>query len=291
MIRPHGGPLSGAEPPVPPGLATLATAVFTDLDDTLLDQEGAVDVESTKLIYHLVKSGIPVVPVTSKTAAEVQRLRADLELDGPYVVENGSAIHDWPGPGESTIWGPNYGEVRQAFIGLKRRYPLVGFGDISVSHLSRICSFDVTSAENAKNRSSSEPFFLTGGCDFERLRLEVEKQGFRIASGGRFFCLQGAQNSKGRAIEHLTHAFAQSHREKPTTIGVGHAPNDVSMLRAVSIAVVMPDHCLSEELKAQLPHAYFSQQPSWSGIVCEALGKLTATEASKTSDAKENHHV
>ncbi|MEM6794176.1 MAG: HAD hydrolase family protein [Acidobacteriota bacterium] len=260
-------------PPTPePEEAQPAPAiVFTDLDETLLDSRGRVCEASRRALGELAELGVPVVPVTSQSAAEVRKLREDLRLEGPYVVENGSSLHDWPIAGTSIVWGPSYGEVREAFEDLKKRYPIVGFGDHSAASLAKLCQMDVHAAERARDRSSSEPFILVSACDLEQLHRDAEDRGFQIASGGRFFCLQGGQVSQGRAIRKVLEACGRESDGGPVSIGIGNAPNDLSMLRAVSIPVLMPGHCLSLAMRSTLPRARVAGERTWGDIVRHTL--------------------
>ena len=67
--------------------------VVTDLDGTLLDHHYCWDAAKPTLAW-LKQVGIVVIPCTSKTAEEVERFRIDANLDGPFIVENGGAIHE-----------------------------------------------------------------------------------------------------------------------------------------------------------------------------------------------------
>ena len=57
-------------------------AVLTDLDGTLLEPDGRLGAEAQAALDELAGAGVPVLPVTSKTAAEVAWLLAQLGLAG-----------------------------------------------------------------------------------------------------------------------------------------------------------------------------------------------------------------
>ena len=73
--------------------------VVTDLDGTLLDHAYDWTPAETALRW-LQQRGIPVIPCTSKTAEEVRQFRAAAQLNDPYIVENGGAIHGSSDTGE-----------------------------------------------------------------------------------------------------------------------------------------------------------------------------------------------
>ena len=66
--------------------------VFTDLDGTLLDHETYSVRGAVSALDLLSRRQVEVVPVTSKTAAEIRKWMQHLMLTGPYVSENGGGI-------------------------------------------------------------------------------------------------------------------------------------------------------------------------------------------------------
>ena len=69
-----------------------APVIYTDLDGTLLDHDNYGLGPAGAVLLEMLARNIPVIPVTSKTHAEVQLLCHTLEMTGPFVVENGAAI-------------------------------------------------------------------------------------------------------------------------------------------------------------------------------------------------------
>ena len=64
--------------------------VFTDLDGTLLDHETYSLEPARPALDRLASEGIPLILASSKTAAEIDRLRAEIGCaDFPAIVENG----------------------------------------------------------------------------------------------------------------------------------------------------------------------------------------------------------
>ena len=67
--------------------------IFTDLDGTLLDHNTYSHDAAKDMLMSLHKARIPVIPTTSKTYEELKVLRGQIGLDGPFIIENGAAIH------------------------------------------------------------------------------------------------------------------------------------------------------------------------------------------------------
>jgi mannosyl-3-phosphoglycerate phosphatase len=67
--------------------------VFTDIDGTLVDiNTGEYGKNATKLIELLKERNIPLILASAKTRLEQNRIREDLDLSDPYIVENGGAV-------------------------------------------------------------------------------------------------------------------------------------------------------------------------------------------------------
>ena len=66
--------------------------IVTDLDGTLMDDDYDIGPAKNTLKI-LAELNIPVIPCTSKTAAEVRTFREQIGLTDPFIVENGGAIY------------------------------------------------------------------------------------------------------------------------------------------------------------------------------------------------------
>ena len=67
--------------------------VFSDLDGTLLDHDTYSFEPARTLLGQLERAGIPVIPTTSKTRAELMSLRQQLSNAHPFIAENGAAVY------------------------------------------------------------------------------------------------------------------------------------------------------------------------------------------------------
>ena len=69
----------------------------------------------------------------------------------------------------------------------------------------------------------------------------ITELGFRVGVGDRFSHLIGGNAGKGRAVEWLVRRYATiAPGETITTIGLGNSPNDLAMLEAVNIPIIIP---------------------------------------------------
>ncbi|MGB2926372.1 MAG: HAD-IIB family hydrolase [Limnothrix sp.] len=236
---------------------------FTDLDGTLLNHNDYRYDAAIPTIKKLQNLGIPVMPTTSKTKAEVLELRSALGLQDPFIVENGSGIFlaaeetrfDFAplldaesltltemDERQTVILGVTYEQARQGLRQLAEqlRTPLQGFGDLSLEALGDLTALPKKDLQQACDRQFSEPF-VKPDIAIKKMAAIAAKQNLQILEGNRFCHLLGAGAAKGRAVKLLTQAWQHTHPNTVIkTIGLGDSPNDLSMLETVDFPIVIP---------------------------------------------------
>lgn len=227
--------------------------IFTDLDGTLLNQDDYRYEAAIPVLEKLKTRQIPVIPVTSKTRQEVETLRQEINLEDPFIVENGSAIfvpldsqqfildrqNKWEGY-HLELLGYTYVQVREGLAAISKNIgePLRGFGDLSELEIEQLTGLSSEAVKQAKAREFTEPFITPNRVSGEQLQQVVESSGFRVVVGDRFSHLIGSGAGKGKAVQWLKEHYAS--KDKITTIGLGNSPNDLDMLEAVDVAIVVP---------------------------------------------------
>ena len=73
-------------------MSKIKNIIFSDLDGTLLDHFTYQSIAASETLQQLQHANIPVILNTSKTFAELSIIREDLDLDTPFIIENGAAI-------------------------------------------------------------------------------------------------------------------------------------------------------------------------------------------------------
>ncbi len=231
--------------------------IFTDLDGTLLNGETYEYAATVPIIKQLKALQIPVIPVTSKTRAEVTTLRQDVGLTDPFITENGSGIfvevnHN-PfgkplGEQEDNYYvvelGCPYVQARAALrvIANELRHSLLGFGDMTIQRLQKYTGLSAQDAQEAKAREFSEPFITPKAVTAEQIVEAVESMGFNVVVGDRFSHLIGPDAGKGKAVKRLVELYQAVWPPEETivTIGLGNSPNDLDMLNHVDHPIVLP---------------------------------------------------
>jgi len=209
--------------------------VITDLDGSLLDHNTYRCDDAYEMLDYLKKSGIPLIIATSKTKAEVDRLRERLGLIYPFIVENGAAIVT---ADEEYPLARPYPELRQWFEAQKESFGLRGFGDMAVEEIMELTGLDAENAFLAKQREYTEPFVIDDPFQLKRLEVLANDAGYSVIRGGRFYHLVTAGCDKARAMQKAIELFSPETARK--SIALGDSPNDFAMLLAADQAVLIP---------------------------------------------------
>jgi mannosyl-3-phosphoglycerate phosphatase len=270
------------------GGAPAPLLVATDLDGCLLDPVRYTWAPAAPALRALAARGGRLVLASSKTQAEMEPLAHELPLLPSLIVENGGALlaaraHVPAAPEGASQDGPWWrlatpigrtGLVRAlAEIAAEVDARVRGFAAMDAAEVALRSGLAPEAAELALRRQYDEPFVLEAG-EAARLAEAARRRGLRVVKGGRFHHLTGPTD-KGTALRHLLELMAAA-GERPRTIGLGDAPNDVPLLRAVDRPVLMPgpDGQVDADLRAAFPAAARAPGPGpggWNRAVLEAL--------------------
>ncbi len=224
--------------------------VFSDLDQTLLDDRDYSHAKAGPGLVLLERQNIPLVLCTSKTRPEVEFYRSRLDNRHPFVVENGGAVYiptgyfgfdfdcDRVTDDYSVIeLGAPYQGMVAALDRLKRKtgYPLRGFSDMTIQEVASRSGLSLDQAARAKRREYDEPFLI---LEPAQAAAVIAAADVPVTEGGRFFHL--AASDKGRAVSMLMALFRRSH-PGAVSVGIGDAFNDLTLLEAVDIPVLVQD--------------------------------------------------
>ncbi|MFB3855430.1 MAG: HAD-IIB family hydrolase [Vicinamibacterales bacterium] len=264
--------------------------VFTDLDGSLIDERTYSFEPAAAALQALARAGVQVIPVTSKTRAELEVLAGELDIRGPWIVENGGAVVVPRDRAETVPAGAfeeagDYlvlplGVAREQLVAALREMEsevgtvLVGFSNMDRESITELTGLSGAAADRAMAREYDEPFLPIEGGALERLSCIAAERGLIVTRGGRFFHLTGGVD-KGQAVRRLLALLRGGSRL--ASVGLGDSPNDLSMLLAVDRPIVVPrpggraDRFLAE----RLPRAELAPHPGprgWQEAVLGVLG-------------------
>ncbi len=264
----------------------MKTIIFTDLDATLLEHDTYSFEKAAPALHKIREKGIPLIIVTSKTRKEVEQLIDQLNINEPFIVENGAAIFFPKGyrnfkfenakeKGKYSVieLGKPYKEIRNFIKKYKKQFGLLGFGDLSVEEIAKLTNLSIEKARLAKEREYTEPFLIKDPSQIPELESIALKQGLKITQGGRFYHLIGKDQDKGKAVKLLKDIFEKNLKNKVKTIALGDSKNDIPMLKEVDIPVLIPKKDGSYE-NISLPNLIKSKKPAsegWNEVVLQLI--------------------
>jgi len=277
--------------------------VYTDMDGSLLDHYTYSHAAADSTLGQLEKQNIPVIANTSKTRAELEKLRQELNNSHPFIAENGAAVFlpkkvflEQPDGTESSgdYWVKAFSKPRshwQALIAeLEPDFPnsFTTFAGADVDGIVEMTGLDTASAKLAAEREYGEPIKWLGSEDKKRIFFEqLKDKGAHILHGGRFSHVSGACD-KGAALTWLSSCYAKyfNNGQPFATVALGDSQNDVAMLDAADYAVIIKSpahpapslHSEKERTKSGTLSKTSNLGPEgWVQGINDVLGKIEST--------------
>jgi mannosyl-3-phosphoglycerate synthase len=209
-------------------------------------------------VRNLQAQEIPIVFCSAKTKQEQQIYREELDIEAPFIVENGGAIYiqkdyfhlpfSYDKASEDFLvieFGMPYSELRHklsmALDAACRQIednPKLGsisinsFGDMSKEDIAKETGLSLKMVSFAKQREYSETLKIDGGQRaVETVCQEIGKAGLLCIHGGKFYGVTGG-NDKGKAVKVLLEIFKLNYGDI-TSYGIGNSTDDLSLLANV----------------------------------------------------------
>jgi len=240
--------------------------IFTDLDGTLLDHNTYRHDAATVLLDKLNQIGIPVIPISSKTFAEILPLREKINNQHPFITENGAGIYIPKGYFENYD-GNNNHSTAQDFLTISASRPRATWlkmlteqaSDFTTEYqtfhalnklegpeaISRVSGLSIDQSVLANQREFSETVVWLSTDSRKKAFIKVmSAAGAKVHQGGRFLSITD-QIDKGAALKCLTSIYAQQSNIKSCeTLAIGDGNNDISMLEVADSALIIrsPHH-------------------------------------------------
>lgn len=231
----------------------LKRVVFSDLGGTLLHPLTNSYTQALEALRALQEKGTPIIFCSAQTRGEQQVYRDELDIKGPFIVENGGAIFipnnyfRLPFTYDKVIQnyfiielGLPYKEIRRRLKRLQKETgaPITGFGDMSVEEIARETALNLRLAKLIKQREYSEIIRIEGTRkEIDSVLSSIRDLGFSCTLSGKFYEIT-AGSDKSRAVQILTTLFKLSFGDT-VTVGIGDDESDLPMLAAVDLPMLV----------------------------------------------------
>ncbi len=267
--------------------------IYTDLDGTLLDYHTYSFQPALPALAQIRTRNIPLILCSSKTRSELEEYQRKLRIDYPFISENGGAVFipkryfnktgnlEVKGKYLVRELGIPYEELRERLLDVSRKFGVrvAGFGDLKTKQIASEFSLSSKEARWAKRRDYDEPFYFLDEMkpkELSAIEKEFRRSGLNLTKGGRFYHLMG-QNDKGKAVRLLAEMYRQNWKGDFLTIGVGDSLNDLPMLRAVDIPVLVrrKDSTYDKEIlkRLKVQKARGIGPSGWNKAILDLLGR------------------
>lgn len=241
--------------------------IFSDIDNTLVQSyiarnremihsDGYGDIK--KVIKILSENQIPLVLCSTKTRKEQDKIRNDLDIVDPYIVENGGAIIvpknyfpfnlDEFGLGTKEIdgnmnleLGKSYEQIITILNDIRNKFHIRFncVSDFSITELANKVGISVEGATLMASREYSETILEIESANRVELERALTERNLIMVQGTRYITVS-ARHDKGCAVSILKNLFYKKYRnEKIQVIAIGDAINDITMFENVDQAFLV----------------------------------------------------
>jgi mannosyl-3-phosphoglycerate phosphatase len=268
--------------------------IFTALEGALLNPHSHSFAGAEEALTEVNRRQIPFVLLTSRTRAEIEPLRRELEHRHPVITESGGGVFIPDGyfnlriPGAQRCGrylcvplGKSYREVAAALdeIAQECEIGVAGFHHMTAREVAQNTRSRPREAELAHSREFDEPFFFTSADEraIASFVAAAGQRGFQVRRGSTFWRFSSGCDTAG-AVRLLTHLFRQDSHLKLRTVGIGSTVEDLHWLQVVDDAILLPSGG-EEADAADLPDLQrismgeFSGPAGWNHAVLGIIGE------------------
>lgn len=214
----------------------MSLIIFTGLDEILLPLEDDSYGSIATAVEKLQQQNILLVPVTNRTRAEVEALLNKIDLNAPFIVEEGSGIFVTQSDRNFAVretktvdsyylhqLGCTYTEARAALKVVQEEINKIlrGFGDFDEADIQPLIGGSLAQARRAKAREFSEYFLTPNRIAIKELQKVAIEYGFKVIFGDRLSLIVGQGADEVKAVQWLLQNYRSASEDKLVSVGLG----------------------------------------------------------------------
>jgi len=269
--------------------------VITDLDGTLLNHHDYATDMAVPAIQKLQSLEIPIIFNTSKTFSESASIQKYLNIQAPFIVENGSCIYipknlhsqktiNKPYHSREEYWEFLLGMTHENISNILNKidtpesyYQLLS--KCNAEEASKLTGLNISQAEQAISREFSEPL-IWKASDKALTIFKNQLHGYNLNTlqGGRFLHVLG-NCDKGIATNKLKELLSAPDKNFKTIV-LGDSENDAAMLLQSDISIIINSPSNHQLLNIVTPTLQSKNQApeGWAESIYTALNIIKELE-------------
>jgi len=240
--------------------------IFTDLDGTMLNHDNYT-LGGIKKFVNKIKIKNHIIFCTSKTFSEILDINKKLDLNFPFIVENGACIffpdnYSFSDFNKAKLFSyKNYlgyklselspEVIENKLCKLQKKYDFSLFSQLKINQISKITNLKKKSLINCTKRLFTNPIYWKDtDRKIDLFISDVKKinNNLQIYKGGRFYHLADNYN-KGTALMKFLKIVKFSDKINFKTISIGDDENDMSMLEQTDYSCIVKREKIKITLK------------------------------------------
>ena len=229
--------------------------LFSDLDGTFMNHDD-YSFDSLKEYISKLKNNHLIIFNTSKTFPEVIKIKKSLNINFPFIIENGACIffpedfkmkvfkndnffkHEnyigFPMTSKTFFWKKKIIEIRKIY-----NFKFKFYNEIDHEKLRKITQLKSEDVQDSKKRLFGEPVFWMDTKErLSKFNEEINSIGGKINIGGRFIHITDGYN-KGLAVKKFFDLVDFQNFGNYISVSLGDSQNDVSMLEITDYSCII----------------------------------------------------
>ncbi len=229
--------------------------IFSDLDGTFLNND-TYSFGTLKNYINELDLQFEIIFVSSKTYEEIVKVKNKINLNYPFIVENGACIFFPLNYFKDKLINKKFIKYKKHFgfklskldpkllvkslDHLKEKYNFRFYNDLSEKKIKEITNLTINDVKLSKLRKFTNPIYwedsLKKKKDFKN-EINLINSNFSVLEGGRFFHVSDNYD-KGLALKKFLE-IRNSLESSFTTISMGDSENDIPMLELTDFGCII----------------------------------------------------